>query len=139
MKTDQADCAYFDLTEENEAKEAIKPKSEEIEEPIVAFKSAIVPQNADKVLKEELADDIPLEKAALLSDIPKIINEELAKSVPEVESVPQHILKAAETVKEENVNAKDDALVGEVNQESVVKSAIEKKSEHPKDVEKIVL
>lgn len=87
------------------------------------IKSAIVLNDNVETRKEV---GILAEKSSL--DIPKIIAEEPAK-LESVETVPERILKLAETIKEEgDINAK--TIIVEVKEE-VAKSAKEEKSEHP--------
>lgn len=79
----------------------------------------------------EAREEAEAEKASL--DSPKIIAEESAKL--SVETVPERILKVAETIKEESdVNAK--TIIVEVKEELAAESAKEKKSEHSNETEK---
>ncbi|KAL6434291.1 hypothetical protein ACFW04_006017 [Cataglyphis niger] len=126
VKTDQADCAYLDsrIPEESELTTA-KPARQNSQKVESNAKSAIALNDAEA--REEA------EKASL--DSPKIIAEESAKLEHSVETVPERILKVAETIKEESdVNAK--TIIVEVKEELVAESAKEDKSEHSNETEK---
>lgn len=83
--------------------------------------------------REEAEVGILAEKASL--DIPKIIAEESAKLEQSVETVPERILKIAETIKEEG-DVKDKTIIVEVKEEIVAESTKEEKGEYPNETEK---
>lgn len=125
VKTDQADCAYLDSRIEPKPTTA-KPASQNSQTVESNAKSAIALNDA------EAKEEAEAEKASL--DSPKIIAEESTKLEHSVETVPERILKVAETIKEESdVNAK--TIVVEVK-EVAAESAKEEKSEHSNETEK---
>lgn len=141
MKTDQAECAYLDAPPEEliiEKPEAQKPVTEKRKrkpqpvEPNENLRSAI--NDAGTAIKEneEVAAGITGEKG---SDIPKIIAEEPAKLEQPIETIPERILKIAETIKEESGDTKDKMIIVEVKEENVAENPKEKTSEHLKETE----
>lgn len=89
-------------------------------------------KNANIEAREEA--EVLAEKASL--DIPKIIAEESAKLEQPVETVPERILKIAETIKEEGGDVKDKTIIVELKEEIAAKSAKEEKGEYPNKTEK---
>lgn len=95
------------------------------------IKSAIVQNDADIGTREETEAGISAEKAI---DAPKIIAEESTKIEQSVKTVPERILKIAETIKEEDdVHAK--TIIVEVKEDIAAESAKEK-SDYPSETEK---
>ncbi|XP_072742448.1 apolipoprotein D-like [Anoplolepis gracilipes] len=134
VKTDQADCAFLDsrITEKPITEAPAKQASQTVESDSNA-KSASVLNDANVEAREEVG--ILAEKSSL--DIPKIIVEESAKVEQSVETVPERILKLAETIKEEDDNAKTIVVeVQEAKEEIATKSAKEEKSELPNETKK---
>lgn len=132
VKTDHTDCAYLDsrLPEKPTTEKPARQNSQTAES---NTKSAIALNVADIEAREEAEVGTLAEKASL--DIPKIIAEESAKLEQSVETVPERILKIAETIKEEgDVNAK--TVIVEVKEEIAPESAKEKTSEYPNETEK---
>lgn len=128
VKTDQADCAYLDsrIPDEPITKKPVRQNSQTAASNV---KSAIA-LNDDEA-REEAEVGILAEKPSL--DSSKIIAEESTKVEQSVETVPERILKVAETIKEEaDVNAK--TIIVEVKEELAAENA--KESEHPNETEK---
>ncbi|KYN19620.1 PREDICTED: apolipoprotein D-like [Trachymyrmex cornetzi] len=142
VKTDQAECAYLDSTEESEEPEKEKPEKSEKQkqrpqptEPNESSRSSIALNDADTEIKEkeEATAGITGEKA--LSDIPKIIAEEPVKLEQPIETIPERILKLAEAIKEESGDTRDKMIIVEVKEENVAENTKEEKGEHSKEPE----
>ena len=142
VKTDQAECAYLDTstTEESEEPEQEKPEKSEKRkqrpqqtEPNESSRSSIALNNADTEVKkkEEPTAEIIAEKA--LADIPKIIAEEPVKLEQPIETIPERILKLAETIKEKSDDTRDKMIIVEVREENVAENTKEEKSGHSKE------
>lgn len=132
MKTDQADCAYLEAdTRITEKPVTQKPAEQNSQTAESSAKSAVAQNDAHIEVKEEPEAGISAEKAAF--DAPKIITEEFVKVEP-IETVPERILKIAETIKEED-NAHAKTIIVEVKEDVVAESAKEK-SEYPSETEK---
>lgn len=132
VKTDQADCAYLEAdTRITEKPVTQKPAEQNSQTAESSAKSAVAQNDAHIEVKEEPEAGISAEKAAF--DAPKIITEEFVKVEP-IETVPERILKIAETIKEED-NAHAKTIIVEVKEDVVAESAKEK-SEYPSETEK---
>lgn len=131
VKTDQADCAHLEVdTRITEKPVTQKPQNSQTSESNV--KSVIAQNDADIQEREETEAGISAEKASL--DAPKIIADESVKIEQSVETVPERILKIAETIKEEDdVHAK--TIIVEVKEDIAEESAKEK-SDYPSETEK---
>lgn len=130
MKTDQADCAYLEADTRIPEKSTTQKPASQNSETVESDAKSIIAQN-DAEAKEETEAGISAEKAI---DAPKIIAEESAKVEQFVETVPERILKIAETIKEEDdVHAK--TIIVEVKEDIAAESAKEK-SDYPSETEK---
>ncbi|KAG5347312.1 APOD protein, partial [Acromyrmex charruanus] len=143
VKTDQAECAYLDsTTEESEEPEQEKPEKSEKRkqrpqptEPNESSRSSIALNDADTEIKEKEEPTAGITGEKALSDIPKIIAEEPVKLEQPIETVPERILKLAETIKEESGDTRDKMIIVEVREENVAENTKEEKSEHSKEPE----
>ncbi|KAG5312562.1 APOD protein, partial [Acromyrmex insinuator] len=143
VKTDQAECAYLDsTTEESEVPEQEKPEKSEKRkqrpqptEPNESSRSSIALNDADTEIKEKEEPTAGIIGEKALSDIPKIISEEPVKLEQPIETVPERILKLAETIKEESGDTRDKMIIVEVREENVAENTKEEKSEHSKEPE----
>ncbi|KYQ55590.1 Apolipoprotein D [Trachymyrmex zeteki] len=140
VKTDQAECAYLDTTTEESEEPEKSTKQKQRPQPTEPnensrSRDSIVLNDADIEIKakEETTAGITGEKA--LSDIPKIIAEEPVKFEQPIETVPERILKLAETIKEESGDTRDKMIIVEVKEENVAENTKEEKSEHSKEPE----
>lgn len=132
VKTDQADCAYLDtLVDENDEAKKTKKKPQETKTG-ESTKSAIPVKEDDVETKKVTETETLSEKASLISDAPKVIEEVL-----EVETVPERILKIAEVFKEDSADNKDKLKQENAQpEENIAGSVKEEKNEHPKETEK---
>lgn len=135
VKTDQAECAYLDLPEEQHIEEEEVPEKRKRKpqpaEP--SERSAIAPNDADIEIKEKEKSKAEITGEKALSDIPKIIADEPTKLEQPIETVPERILKIAEVIKED-IGDPSDMIIVDVKEENVAENP-EQKSEQTKKTE----
>lgn len=135
MKTDQADCAYFDALDQTDPAKTTKKKSQATKTS-ESVKSAV--KDVEIEMKEATEAEILNEEASSISDAPKVIAESTLPHA--VETVPERILKIAEATKEESADNENKLKQENVHikEENIAESAKEEQSEHPKETEKTV-
>lgn len=140
VKTDQAECAYLDSPPEEEKltekpspeKRKRKPQPAEANENL---RSAPV-HDVDTAINEKAEVEAELTGEKTLSDIPKIIAEELPTKLEQpLETIPERILKIAEAIREDTGDTKDKMIIVEVNEENIAESPKEEKSVLSKETE----
>ncbi|KAL0126140.1 hypothetical protein PUN28_004930 [Cardiocondyla obscurior] len=137
VKTDQADCAYFDPEEgtENEKKpdtEKRKRKPQPVEKD-ENVKSADALNNADSEIKEEVKVSKVETAEKAVDDWKKEVETSPKFEPASIETIPERILKIAEVIKEESSDAKDKMIIVEVKEENVAENLKEETSELSKE------
>ncbi|XP_029162001.1 LOW QUALITY PROTEIN: uncharacterized protein LOC114933539 [Nylanderia fulva] len=127
VKTDQADCAYLDsrLTEKPTTE---KPARSASAQNTVESSVKSAPNDKTPNIEAREEAEVLAEKSSL--DIPLIIVEESAKLEQPVETIPERILKIAETIKEEG-DVQDKTIIVEVKEKIAPENVKEEKSEYP--------